>query len=193
MIASSVRNAVYIVVVLASATMAIPAEKKPIFPPPKVPAKFHEFQVVAVRNPTISPLDVEQRTRWRIERELASWEEPKFPVGKNGLTIELKFLRFEEPQAPFPPRRRATLIPSPKGQGSIPLPPEAEPVPIPPLGQAHIQLTFRSADGTLLSQFDFVDSVPERRKRDEESAFTARTGRIAANYARYYFLEANPK
>jgi hypothetical protein len=168
------------------------AEDKPIYPPPKAILKFAEAQVSVEHNPTVVPLEVESRIRWRTERELER-AKPGFAPGKNGLLIHIKFLQFIEPQRPFPARRAPRAVPAPKGRGQIYIGPEAEMQPIPPLGQARIQLTFSAPDGTQLAQFDFLQPVPVRDQLDDDLGYIAQTARIATYYARYYFFEGKPK
>ncbi|MBI5396254.1 MAG: hypothetical protein HZA91_13240 [Verrucomicrobia bacterium] len=172
-----------------SAGWAAAAEDKPMYPAPKTIQKFSDVEVRAVPNPTWSPLEVESRLRWRTERELTARDEPNFKLGKTGLVIEVKFLLYEEPKAPWPPRRVPRSIPNPKGGGSILIGPEAEPMPVPLLGVARIQFSFLAPDGTQLAQYEFVDSVRERKEWVNDDGFIPKAARLAAHYARYYFLD----
>jgi len=164
-------------------------DDKPIYPPPQTVRKFSEVEVRAVRNPAESPLEVESRLRWRTERELTARDEPNFRLGGNGLVIELKFLHYEEPKRPWPPRRVPHNVPNPKGGKPLLVTPEAEPVPTPLVGVARIQFSFLAADGTLLARYEFVDSVQERKEWGLDDGFIPKAARLAAHYARYYFLD----
>jgi len=168
------------------------AEDKPIYPPPKSIVKFGETRVFVEHDPTVVPLGVESRIRWRTERELER-AKPGFALGKNGLAINIKFLHFIQPQPPFPARRVPRTMPGPGKGGQIYIGPEAEMQPIPPLGQARIQLTFSAPDGTQLAQFDFLEPVPVEYKLDDELGYIAKTAKIASYYARYYFFDGKPK
>jgi len=168
------------------------AEDKPIYPPPKTILKFAEAQVSVEHDPTVVPLEVESRIRWWTERELER-AKPGFTLGKHGLLIHIKFLHFIQPQPPFPARRVPRAVPGPGKGGRVFIGPEAEMQPIPPLGQARIQLTFSAPDGTQLARFDFLQPVPEEYKLDNELGYIAQTAQIATHYARHYFFEGKPK
>ncbi|MCX7826889.1 MAG: hypothetical protein N2689_15225, partial [Verrucomicrobiae bacterium] len=165
---------------------------KPVYPPPRATLKFAEARVSVEHDPTVLPLEVESRVRWRTERELER-AKPGFTLGQRGLLIHVKFLHFIEPQRPFPARRVPRVVPAPKGRGQIYIGPEAEMQPIPPMGQARIQLTFSAPDGTQLAQFDFLQPVPVRDQIDDELGYIAQTAKIASHYARHYFFEEKPK
>ena len=167
-----------------------PAEDQtPLYPPPKTIKTFSEIQVRAMPNPTWSPLEVESRLRWRTERELTARDEPNFKLGKNGLVVEVKFLIYEEPKAPWPPQRVPYSVPRSKGGSSILTGPEADPLPVPALGVARIDFTFLTADGSRLAQYEFVDSVRQRKEWGNDDGFIPKAARLAAHYARYYFLD----
>lgn len=165
------------------------AEEKPVFPAPQAAPKFKEVEVAVVHDPTVLPLEVERRVRWRTERELASRQEPNFQLGKNGLHLDIKFIHFIEPKLPIPQIWRT--VPGPAGTRVMM--PQTPPIPMPPVGEARILLTFSEADGTKLSEFDLVQPVPVRDKWDRETAYIAMTAKIAAEYARYYFLDKPAK
>lgn len=167
-----------------------PAEDQtPLYPAPKTIQKFSEVQVRAVPNPTWSPLEVESRLRWRTERELTARDEPNFKLGKNGLVVEIKFLIYEELKTPWPPRRVPHNVRNPKGGPPILIGPEADSMPVPALGVARIHFTFLTADGSQLAQYEFVDSVQPRREWTSDDYFIPKAARLAAHYARYYFLD----
>lgn len=174
---------------IGSACWAAAYDDKPIYPPPQTVQKFSEVEVRAVKNPAWSPLEVESRLRWRTERELTARDEPNFRLGKKGLVIELKFHHYQEPKKPWPPRRVPHNVPNPKGGKPIVIMPEAEPMPTPLVGVARIQFTFLTADGTQLAQYEFVDSVQERKEWGLDDGFIPKAARLAAHYARYYFLD----
>ncbi len=173
---------------LSPVTWAAAADDKPIYPAPQTVQKFSGVEVRAVPNPTWSPLEVESRMRWRTEREMTARDEPNFEIGKKGLVVEIKFLIYEEPKAPWPPRRVPHTIPNPRGGRPLLIGPEAEPRPVPPLGAVKVQFSFLAPDGTQLARYEYVDSVGERRTWTEDS-FIPRAARLAAHYARYYFLD----
>lgn len=164
-------------------------DEKPIYPPPETVRKFIEVQVRALPNPTWSPLEVESRLRWRTERELTARDEPNFKPGKNGLVVEVKFLLYQEPKRPWPPARVPHNISNPKGGPPIVVMPEAEPVPAPLVGVTRIQFSFLTADGARLARYEFVDSVRERKEWSADDGFIPKAARLAAHYARYYFLD----
>ena len=188
MLGSAMRTAVLVLCGMAGlAGIARSDDDKPIYPPPKSMPKFTEVQVRMEHDPTVVPLEVESRIRWWTERELAR-AKPTFATGRNGLAINIKFLHFIEPQQPFPSGRVPHGAPGPSRRGQVYIGPEAEMQPIPPLGQARIQLTFTAPDGTQLAQFDFVEPVPLRHQLDNETGYIAHTAKIATHYARHYFL-----
>ncbi|MBI5684697.1 MAG: hypothetical protein HZC54_06425 [Verrucomicrobia bacterium] len=172
---------------LASVVMA--GDKPPIFPPPQSAPKFKQVEVVVAPDPTVVPLEVERRLRWRTERELVSRQEPNFELGKNGLHLDIKFLHFIEPKLPIPQIWRA--VPGPGGTRVMM--PQTPAMPMPPVGEARILLTFSQPDGTKLSEFDLAQPVPVRDRWDGENAYIAVTAKIAAEYARYYFLDKPAK
>ncbi|MCX6910123.1 MAG: hypothetical protein NTY01_19060 [Verrucomicrobia bacterium] len=165
------------------------AGDKPIFPPPQSTPKFKEVEVVVAHEPTVTPLAVERRLRFRTEMELTARKEPNFKPGRNGLRVNIKFIHFVEPKLPIPQTWRA--VPGPGGTRVMM--PQTPPMPMPPIGEARILLTFSEADGTKLSQFDVVQPVPLRMELDEEEGYITTTARIAAEYARYYFLDRPAK
>jgi hypothetical protein len=71
--------------------------------------------------------------------------------------------------------------------------PQTPPIPMPPIGEARILLTFSETDGTKLSEFDIVQPVPLRMDLDEENGYIGMTAKIAAEYARHYFLDKPAK
>jgi hypothetical protein len=173
----------------AWADLAVAAEKQPIFPPPQSAPKFKQVEVAVAYDPTVVPLEVERRLRWRTERELASRQEPNFELGKNGLRLDIKFIHFIEPKLPIPQVWRS--VPGPGGTRVML--PQTPPIPVPPIGEARILLTFSQPDGTKLSEFDLAQPVPLRDKWDGEDAYLAVTAKIAAEYARHYFLDKPAK
>lgn len=175
---------------LAGLAAAVMADDKPVFPPPQSAPKFKEVQVVVTYDPTVVPLDIERRLRWRTERELASRKEPNFKLGKNGLCVNIKFIHFIEPQLPFPQVWRAVPGGPPGTRVMMPQMPQ---IPIPPVGEARILLTFSETDGTKLSEFDIVQPVPLRMDLDEENGYIGMTAKIVAEYARHYFLDKPAK
>ena len=173
----------------ALVSVAVAADKPPVFPPPQSAPKFKEVEVAVAYDPTVVPLEVERRLRWFTERELASRQAPNFKLGKDGLHLDIKFIHFIEPKLPIPQIWRA--VPGPAGTRVMM--PQTPPIPVPPVGEARILLTFRQPDGTKLSEFDLAQPVPMRDKWDGENAFLALTAKIAAEYARYYFLDKPAK
>ncbi|MFZ2639960.1 MAG: hypothetical protein WA117_03150 [Verrucomicrobiia bacterium] len=171
------------------ATVVTAADDKPIFPAPQSAPKFKEVVVNVAHEPTVTPLGVESRLRWCTERELCSRNEPGFKLGKDGLHVDIRFIHFIEPQLPIPQTWRA--VPGPGGTRVMM--PQTPPIPVPPVGEARILLTFSEADGTRLSQFDIVQPVPLRMDVNEEHGYIGNTAKIAAEYARYYFLEKPAK
>ncbi len=167
-------------------------DRKPIFPAPKSTPKFKEVEVRVAHEPTLTPLQAESLLQWRTERELVSRKEPNFKVGKKGLVISIKFLTFIAPQEPMPRPRPMQTVPNARG-GQMSLGLEAQPMPVPPLGEARILITFSEADGTVLSQFDIAQPVKSWKRMDDEDNYVVNTARIAAAYARYYFLEKPDK
>ena len=87
---------------------------------------------------------------------------------------------------PYP--RATQTVPNGRG-GSMIIGPEMQPPSAPPIGEARMMITFSGPDGTVLSQFDIAQPVKSRRRVDDEDNYIANTARIAAAYARYYFLE----
>ncbi|MCX6901561.1 MAG: hypothetical protein NT105_23020 [Verrucomicrobia bacterium] len=183
------RTAILILSGMAALAAVVMASDKPIFPPPQTAPKFKEVEVNVAHEPTVTPLEVERRLRWRAERELCSRKEPSFKSGRNGLHVDIKFIHFIEPKLPIPQTWRA--VPGPGGTRVMM--PQTPPMPTPPIGEARILLTFSEADGTRLSQFDIVQPVPLRMDLDEENGYIGATAKIAAEYARYYFLEKPAK
>lgn len=183
------RAVILILSCLAGLAAVVMAGDKPIFPAPKSAPKFNEVEVVVVYNPTVVPLEVERRLRWRTEQELASRQEPNFKIGKDGLHVGIKFIHFIEPQLPIPQIWRA--VPGP-GNTRVMMP-QTPPMPVPPIGEARILLTFSEADGTKLSEFDIVQPVPVWDRWDGENDYIAVTAKITAEYARYYFLDKPAK
>lgn len=172
---------------LAGVGMA--AEKQTIFPPPQSVPKFKEAEVAVAHDPTVVPLEVERRLRWCAERELSSRQKPGFKLGKNGLHVGIKFIHFIEPKLPIPQTWRA--VPGPGGTRVMM--PQTPAIPVPPVGEARILLTFTEPDGTKLSEFDIVQPVPVRDKWDGDDAYIAVTAKIVAEYARDYFLDKPAK
>jgi hypothetical protein len=165
------------------------ADDNPIFPPPQSTPKFKEVEVTVAHEPTVTPLEVERRLRWRAEKELTARKEPNFKLGANGLRVEIKFIHLVEPKLPVPQVWR----PVPGPGGTRVMMPQTPPMPVPPIGEARLLLTFKESDGTKLSQFDIVQPVPFRMQWDEEEGYIAITARIVAEYARHYFLDKPAK
>ncbi len=171
----------------ASVAAAQAADDKPIFDPPKSAPKFIEVQVDVERNPTWSPLYAETRLRWWLTRELTAREGVNFTLGPKGLHVVAKFLFFEEPRETLPHRRVPQTVPNRRG-GTVLIAPEADRTPIPPLGTARIQLSYFGPDGAKLSEHELALPVPPRAEWSDETAFIGKTARLAAHYAKYYFL-----
>ena len=182
---SHMRIAILILSVLAGWAGFASADEKAVFPPPQSTPKFKEVEVTIARDPTVIPLEIERQLRWRTERELASRKEPNFKLGKNGLLVDIKFIHFIEPKLPIP----ETWRPVPGPNGSRTMLPQTPPMPMPPIGEARILITFSETNGTKLSQFDIVRPVPLRTDLDQEHGYIADTAKIISAYARRYFLD----
>ena len=179
--------------VLVGVAMAFAAEDpKPIFPEPKSAPKFKEVEVRVAHEPTLTPLQAESLLQWRTERELVSRREPNFKSGKNGLIVGIRFLSYIEPRDPMPYPRGIQTVPNARN-GTMMIGPEMQPPSAPPIGQARLMITFSTADGTVLSQFDIAQPVKSWKRVDDEDNYVVNTARIAAAYARYYFLEKPAK
>lgn len=170
------------------AVVAAAGDAKPIFPAPKSTPKFTEVEVRVAHEPTLTPLQAESFLQWRTERELVSRKAPNFKAGKNGLIIGIRFLTYIEPKDPMPFPRAIQTVPNARG-GTMMIGPEAQPPAAPPIGEARLLITYSSADGTVLSQFDIAQPVKSWKRVDDEDNYVVNTARIAAAYARYYFLE----